>query len=145
MAMRPLRIGILVAVFPLLAGCAPSLPGVTGSVQLHGSPVDGAIVRFHWPDGTPATAPVFFAMTRADGTFEIPAGDRTRAGPPTGSFVVTIVKYKDKPVMGLPRETVAAMKSLLPAEYASPKTTPLLVELKPGGNHFEFQLSRTGK
>lgn len=138
--MMALRFGLAAAVLAAVGGCTPALPGVTGTVTLDGQPVGDAIVRFYQP-GDPASAmPVFFTVTRPDGTFDIPAGDNSRAGPPVGRFAVAVVKYKDKPVMGMPREKVAALKSLLPAAYADPAASGLTADLKGGANPVELKL-----
>lgn len=109
---------------------------VEGKVTLDGEPVIGATVTFHSyiPETERYTA-VCDGRTDELGRFRMTTYARFD-GTPAGEYVVTVVKTErplaeDEPV-----------KSLLPAKYAAPASSPLKVVVKEGINSFELELKK---
>ena len=117
----------------LLAGCGrSSAPRVAthqakGSVTYQGQPVAGAFVALHPKNQSQPGAPTPTATVQTDGTFALTtydAGD----GVPEGDYVVTLqwrktVKSGSDYVLG---------PNLLPAKYARPETSDLVVRIAAG-------------
>ena len=139
------RPGLLVvlAVTLLCASCTRSdrlaVHPVHGRVLFEGHPATEALVIFH-----PQAAGEEWALIRPsarvgpDGSFTLTtydAGD----GAPAGDYAVTIDwREHTAPVEGAPPG-----RSLLPPRYASPQTSPLHAQVKPGANELEpFKLTR---
>src|SRR5262245_6435715 len=104
----------LLALAVLCAGAvraqAPATADVEGKVHFKGQPLIQGKVEFHPLKGKPVTADI-----DKDGTYKakkVPVGERK-----------VVVKAK-----------------VLPAQYQSPKTTPLTVEVKKGKQVFDIEL-----
>ena len=121
-----------------------------GMVLYQGKPVPRAIVRFHptdpatvkIPDGEEGMPVVLTTETEEDGKFALStylADD----GVPAGDYAVTVA-------VGLPGDDVensdgqpekARRSAVTPGKiYRDPSTTPLKATVKPGENHFKFEL-----
>ncbi len=121
-----------------------------GTVLYKGKPVSKAVVRFHptdpatvkIPDGKEGMPVVLTTETDADGKFALStylADD----GVPAGDYAVTVaVGMADTDVEnsdGVPKK--ARPSAATPAKiYREPSTTPLKATVKPGENHFKFEL-----
>lgn len=89
---------------------------VSGRVTLHGQPLEGATIELHSTGGRAASG-----KTDAAGAFDLRGnGD---AGAAAGAYRVTISRKG------------------LPAKYADPAKTSLRVEIKPGDNEVNFDLT----
>jgi hypothetical protein len=107
---------------------------VSGKVTYKGAPVEGAIVTFV-PEGNGRTAT---ATTRAGGAYSLTTVDSPGAMP--GKYKVTVAKVEYAPASSLSMEAAAKAnpaeaqaKRVLPAKYASAASTPLAIEVPPGG------------
>jgi hypothetical protein len=101
---------------------------VKGKIQYQGKPINGAFVTLQ-PKAAVEGVPGPRATVAADGTFEVSTfngGD----GAPEGDYTLTVQWYKaivrDHELIGGP--------NALPAKYASPKTSGLLVSVAAGEN-----------
>jgi hypothetical protein len=156
----PRRLASPVALLVLLtvAGCGGRETGyrfdvhpVSGTVQLGGKPLPGAIVRFHAKDPAKVTVPagqegppvMLTTETNPDGTFAMStylADD----GIPAGDYTVTVAVglAADEPSVedgDGPRR--APRRAAPAARYRSPETSPLTATVKPGeANRFAFEL-----
>jgi hypothetical protein len=100
---------------------APGRPiPVKGKVLLEGKPVSGAIVVFHPQDGADPKAPRPQARTGSDGTFTL-STFKPHDGALAGRYAVTVLWQDGE-----------EGTNLLPARYASPKTSGLRAEIKEG-------------
>lgn len=138
---RAVLIG-MVAFIGLVAGCGrpPTTAVVRGRVSVAGEPLSGGLIRFYARD-TPARWSG--ATIEADGTYAVP-------DVPLGECVITVDTSNLK---GLPRPQRVATASdagdasapqpeyrPIAAQYADVKSSPLAVEVKPGGNVHDFQV-----
>ena len=113
----------------------PTYP-VTGTLTLDGKPLAGATVAFYrFNKETEKFNAISDGLTDAAGRFQVSTYSRFD-GAPAGEFIVTVVKtgkgYDDG-------ETNA--KTLLPEQYATPKTTPLKVTIKAGTNDIALEVT----
>ena len=122
-------------------GCSGQKGGanVTGSVTMGGQPQEGARVTFI-PMDSKSDVPPQGGATQADGKFTFKM--------PPGKYKVTVAKWVDKSgnVPGESEDPTQDFTQLLesgmltqvvPAQYASPETTPLSAEIPAGGKDLE--------
>ncbi len=96
---------------------------VEGKVTFKGSPADGAIVTLHpTQDSLSALRPS--GKIGTDGSFKITTYEQGD-GAPVGSYKVTVQLFK----LPANADDVRPGRSVLPAKYASPKTSGLTVEV----------------
>jgi len=144
--------------FVAFVGCSggglSGLHPVKGTVTYNGSPVEGAIISFNGEGDTrPATA-----VSKADGTYELYTLDSPGAQP--GKYIVVVSKTEgpdksknadpgfdasgvDLSMMDAAKEAGKSprkLKSLLPAKFADPGSSPLRFEVKEGTNTFDLKL-----
>lgn len=133
----PLFAAVAVLLAIGLAGCGPRRPalyGVSGEVYLHGKPVTGAGVLFCPEGGRPAGA-----VTDDAGCFQLRTW-RDADGTVAGTSVVCVTK-EERIGDTKSSDPYGEFKSVLPARYASPVTSPLRAEVVAGkGNTFRFDL-----
>jgi hypothetical protein len=119
----------LLASVATLVGCGESwveVFPVSGTVKFDGQTPHGAQIVLHpvAPPGPDAVAPT--GSVNADGSFVITSYTNGDGAPP-GEYAATIQWYKFDEKLGGPGGNV------LPAEYATPKTTPIKVSVQAGG------------
>jgi len=112
-----------------LTGCGQHVPAVTGGTQgileCEGQKIGDVQLTLYPGEGT-ATAPVGFAVTQLDGTFELYKMGAT--GPlwlPAGQYRCTL-------------ESVGAPVQI-PSRYMKPETTPLTVDWTEGMDHLHIR------
>ena len=118
----------------VLAGCAEATPDRTpvfpakGIITFKGQPTSGALVALH-PKAPVAGTPNPRANVDKDGAFKV-STYVTADGAPEGDYVVTVLWYK--PIKkGV---DVVSGPNVIPAKYANPNTSDLVVSIKPGEN-----------
>ena len=136
----------------IITGCARggaddfALYPAQGTVTYKNAPLPGATVVF-----VPDKGPTASGMTDSSGVFKLSSGGRPGAA--VGKSKVTVTKgdpnaaskaaaqMKPEDMMKVQKGEVAAPenKSLVPAAYGSPDTTPLIAEVLPDGNKNKFQ------
>jgi hypothetical protein len=130
----------------LLVGCgAPGidvkLAPVTGSVTKDGKPLADVKVIFESKD--PASkAPMLFGLTNAEGKYEIQTSSGEK-GAPAGLYKVYLAEtkapvefdYSSAKKGGPPKST-----SLIPANYQSPATTELSVDVAATGATYDISI-----
>jgi hypothetical protein len=105
---------------------------VKGKVHFEGTPTPEAVVVFYLMDGKKLTRAAD-ALVEADGSFA-PTTYKAFDGTPAGQYAVT-VSWREG---GGPNR--------LPDRYASPTTSGLRAQVKPGGpNEFSFDLTRVAR
>ncbi len=128
-------------------GCSrsngPTTYPVEGMVRVNGQPAASALVTFHPIDGQSARPT---CRVGDDGRFALTtreAGD----GAPAGEYRVTVVWTRAVAgKKGVSDGDDVPVRSLLPATYASPETTPLKATVRPGGNEpIVFEIRTTGR
>lgn len=135
----------------LLTGCASEEAGeslgatVTGTVQLNGSPVEGAMVTFRpASEGTQGA----FARTDEAGKYELSTSAVGTSGVSPGKYVVTVTKVEvaqsstaseEDPGYN-PNAKPAEAKSLLPKKYSNAKTSDLEFTVTEGNNEIPIEL-----
>jgi hypothetical protein len=113
----------LAALLVPACGGRDNLVTITGVVQLDNRPVSGAIIEFHPTQGKGRYAR---AVSEADGAFRMQTDGADGAA--SGTYRVTVTKF------GRPAKTDRRLKqSVLPAVYASRRTTPLEVTVPHDG------------
>lgn len=111
---------------------------VGGVLTLDGKPVAGATVRFTLTNPvTGKTANAADGLTDANGRFQMTAYSKFD-GCPAGEYVVVVLKAAAGFDDG---EADAGPKSLLPAAYGSPATSPLKVTVKDEANDVKLELT----
>jgi mannose-6-phosphate isomerase-like protein (cupin superfamily) len=103
------------------------LAKVTGTVTLNGKPLAGAAVKLVGENGRIATG-----VTEEDGRYTM-TSDKTNDGVAPGRYRVTI----SAPA----REKSDQPRNAIPAKYASPDVSGLMVEVAEGSNVFDFELT----
>lgn len=121
----------------LMIGCGSEsgLAPVKGRVLMNGQPLAGAAVMFH-PEGggMPATG-----VTDSNGDFEMETSQVKGAA--IGKNNVSVSKQVNAESNRKTEESeIVAMKSLTPPKYASPQTSGLSVDVKPGMERVELKL-----
>ena len=137
---RHLYLGAFALAAVVVAGCnkGPRTVPVVGTVTLDGKPVEGAAVTFvPTAEGQPA-----MSITDAQGKFTLSTG--TAAGAVPGTYAVTVVKMKEdaeaseegdpesEGLMGEENIEVDSDLYVVPQKYSDPETSGLTVEVKPG-------------
>lgn len=103
---------------------------VTGTVTLHGRPLDRGTVTFHPVE----SGPIAYGMIGMDGSYTLQTG--ARPGLDAGKYVATVVATTDAP----PSSPDSTGKLLTPARYGDPKQSDLHCEVKPGHNQLDLPL-----
>lgn len=117
-----------------LVGCAEAKPDRTpvfpakGTITFKGQPVAGALVALH-PKAPIAGTPNPRANVGKDGAFQV-STYVTADGAPEGDYTVTVLWYK--PIQKGP--DVVSGPNVIPAKYANPNTSDLVVSIKQGEN-----------
>lgn len=117
-----------------LVGCAEAKPERTpvfpakGIITFKGEPISGALVALH-PKAPIAGTPNPRANVEKDGAFKV-STYVTADGAPEGDYTVTVLWYK--PIKNGP--DIVSGPNVIPAKYASPNTSDLVVSIKPGEN-----------
>ncbi len=113
-----------------LAGDKPAAAGsLRGMVTRLGKPLPGGTIAFHGEKGGQ-----FVTSLGPDGTFAVKEM-------PAGKYQVTIETESIKPRpedKTPPKDGVRYIP--IPKVYAAPKTSPLMVEVRPGQNTFDISL-----
>lgn len=111
-----------------MAGCdtTPPLVPASGTINLDGKPLDGAVVRFVPVDGEGAW--IAEGTTDSQGRVQLRYGG-TKDGAPVGHYKV---------ILSTERPDLEGAESL-PLEFTAPETTPLLVTIEEGGSTFELE------
>lgn len=122
----------------ILSGCGSGngLAPVTGRVTLDDKPIEGAAVLFQ-PDsgGVPATG-----VTGANGEFELTTSG-LGSGATIGKNGVSVAKTVSvQPNRKIEDSEIVPMKSETPVRYASPKTSGISIDVKPGMDPVELKL-----
>ncbi|HVK15527.1 MAG TPA: hypothetical protein VM533_01175 [Fimbriiglobus sp.] len=145
------RFGGVTFVFALLgaAGCSrgdgEATYPVAGTVRVNGKPAASALVVFHPIAGLSGTARPT-GRVEADGTFALTTREGAD-GAPAGEYRVTIVWTQA--VAG--KKAVSdgddvPVRSLLPATYAKPESTPLKATVHARTNEpITFEIKTTGR
>ena len=111
-----------------LAGCSGDWGNVAGKVTVDGKPLEKGVVTLHPMNDGPAA----YGQVQ-DGSFTVSTGQK--AGVAAGSYKVTVAATT------IPRSgTKEKAQFLTPPKYATPKTSDLKAEVKPGGNTLELDL-----
>jgi hypothetical protein len=148
----------------LAVGCGPSGPElvpVTGQVTLDGQPLGLKNLYFSPVTGTAGAGAG--GNSKADGTFELLAvvGGATEdmKGAPVGQYKVVVAEpmfpieaemavqgegSEPEVAIGLPQAPKRGEKLAIPPVYSNKDTTPLQVEVKPGGGELLIELSSKG-
>jgi len=109
------------------SGCAPSnKAGVTGMVTLAGKPIENVRVTL-----TPDRGPGGAGNTAADGTYTLDAGPRDKAWVVIGPCSVCFTDLNSD--LNVPTR--------FPLRYLSDRTSGFTVDLKPGPNVCDFELT----
>jgi hypothetical protein len=106
---------------------------LTGTLAFEGAPAAGAAIVLHPQDPSLTARPR--ATVDSDGSFAVTTyepGD----GAPTGKYKVTIEWHRPVPGQESGEGDDAPPPNVLPAEYASPATTPVKVKVVRGDNEF---------
>lgn len=123
----------------LLSGCGSGngLAPVKGRVTLDGKPVEGAAVLFQAESGgVPATG-----VTGASGEFELSTSG-VGVGATIGKNGVSVAKtVSAQPNRKVEDSEIVPMKSETPVRYASPTTSGINVDVKPGMELVELTLT----
>ena len=136
---RWMAVAVLAA---LLAGCGPRGPEfgqVSGVVRIKGKPTSRIAVRFlPDPDKGNDLAIVATGASGDDGGYALQYVDRGAegAGAPVGWPRVTL---DDMRLSGL-AQGAPIPPQIIPPQYNSPSSTPLLVEVKSGDNTIDLEV-----
>ncbi len=113
-------------------GCSDSGPPrtptypVSTTITFQGKPIPGAFVALHPKDPQP-DVPTPRANISRDGELKVTTYD-TADGAPAGEYVLTIEWYK--PIKQ--GADVVAGPNVIPRKYASPKTSPVVIQVAEG-------------
>ena len=122
---------------------------VEGKVTLNGEPVADATVGF--TPTTPGGGAPAYARTDAAGTYKLqtPEG-KPEAGTIPGEYVVMVSKVVPVPTGKMIKASdgkmveVTVPKSMIPELYGKKDKTPFKVQVVPGKNRFDFELTPDG-
>lgn len=101
---------------------------VQGAIQFRGQPAHGAFVLLH-PKNAAAGVPNPRATVAQDGSFVVSTFDGND-GAPEGDYIVTVQWYR--PVKQ--GNDLVGGPNVLPARYASPRTSDVIVHIAAGEN-----------
>ncbi|HEX3601939.1 MAG TPA: hypothetical protein VHU84_17430 [Lacipirellulaceae bacterium] len=102
---------------------------VAGAIQFRGQPVEGAFVSLH-PKNAIEGIPQPRASVAKDGTFTVSTFNGND-GAPEGDYIVTVQWYK--PVRH--GDDLVGGPNVLPAKYASPRTSDVTIHVAADENH----------
>jgi hypothetical protein len=102
-----------------------------GAIQFRGQPANGAFVSLH-PKNAAEGVPNPRAMVAQDGSFTVSTYDGND-GAPEGDYIVTVQWYK--PVKQ--GNDLVGGPNVLPAKYASPRTSDVVVHIAAGENRLK--------
>ncbi len=122
----------------LVVGCkqsGPELVRVEGTVTMDGKPLANASIEFAPAPGTNATTS--YGVTDSNGHYVMEFSD-TRSGVMPGKYIVRISTEQVDEETGSIKQ-----KETVPAKYNV--NSELVVEVKPGGGPYDFQLDSKGK
>ena len=117
-------------------GCGETAPQraatypVSTRITYQGKPIPGAFVALH-PKVPQPDVPTPRANIGSDGQLKVTTYD-TADGAPAGEYVLTIEWYKPIKQGG----DVVAGPNIIPRKYASPKTSPVLIQVAEGHTSF---------
>jgi len=117
-----------------LVGCSQATSNRTpvypakGTITFKGQPISGALVALH-PKTPVAGTPNPRANVEKDGAFNV-STYVTADGAPEGDYTLTVLWYK--PVKK--GTDVVSGPNVIPAKYANPNTSNLVVSIKQGEN-----------
>jgi hypothetical protein len=126
--------GLLVGLFALGCGGAPSTGDVTGVNTFNGAPVEAGAITFIPSDGKSPTAGC--TVTQGRYSARVPVGKAKVVI--NGTKVVgkkKVYNTPDSPVMPVTQE-------LLPAKYSDNGKTELTFDVKPGQNEKNWELTK---
>jgi hypothetical protein len=104
---------------------------VLGAIQFRGQPANGAFVSLH-PKKAVEGVPNPRATVDKDGSFTVSPYDGND-GAPAGDYVVTVQWYK--PVKQ--GNDLVGGPNVLPAKYASPRTSDVIIHIAEGENRLK--------
>jgi hypothetical protein len=123
----------MLVLFAVASGCGearvPVYP-VTGKVTFQGKPPVGAQVVLHSVNPAAASDIAPSGTVKSDGSFAISAYDDAD-GAPQGEYVATVQWFKIIPEQG------GRGPNVLPAKYASAKSSPIRVSVTSGPTNVE--------
>lgn len=128
-----------------VSGCGDDVPfgEVEGTVRLDGRPLENVAVTFFADHAKGMTGPRATARTDASGHYRL-RGEGSRYRAQVGWHRVTV---EDLALYSLPRDEDApaaeAPKPKLPGAYGHPGKTPLRVQVQPGRQTIDLDLSWT--
>ena len=115
---------------------------VAGTVRVNGKPATSALVTFHSLDGSARPT----GRVAEDGTFALTTREGAD-GAPVGEYRVTVVWTE-----AVARKRAVSdgddvpVRSLLPAAYSKPESTPLKATVKAGANEpIVFEIKTAGR
>lgn len=108
----------------------------SGLLILNGKPLPAASIMLHPESTYDGSFVTPAAKTDADGAFRLRTAS-VRDGAPVGKYAVTVRLFRPT----IDGESLVDGPNLLPEQYASPKTTPLSVEILPGSNRFNIEIN----
>ena len=110
-----------ILVIPLIVGCSQSMDAtVKGRVTYNGQPVENAILQFGYIGDGPSAQ----AITITNGKYQVRTG--SQLGATAGEYVVAISP---------------AEAGSIPKKYTDSKTSGLTLQIKPGRNSFDIDLT----
>jgi hypothetical protein len=104
---------------------------VLGAIQFRGQPTNGAFISLHPKNATEGVLNPR-AMVAQDGSFTVSTYDGND-GAPEGDYIVTVQWYK--PVKQ--GNDLVGGPNVLPAKYASPRTSDVVVHIAQGENRLK--------
>lgn len=140
-----------------LAGCSSGTPlpdfveklvPVSGKLMLDGEPLAGATVVFN-PDPSAAGGETAYGVTDTDGNIEVKTqipGNTPREGIVEGRYVVTAFKLEMPDGSPVPKDMTDAdaeadgARHVVPPIYLDASSSPLKVDIKPGGEPLVLEL-----
>jgi hypothetical protein len=135
---RKVTATLVVAAFGILPGlgCGESesrvpVHPVLGAIQFRGQPANGAFVSLH-PKNAAEGVPNPRATVAKDGSFLVSTYDGND-GAPEGDYIVTVQWYK--PVKQ--GNDLVGGPNVLPAKYASPRTSDVVIHIAAGENRLK--------
>jgi hypothetical protein len=114
-----------------ISGCSePRIPvfPVSGKVSFQGKPPVGAQVILHRTDTAPENDVTPVGIVQVDGSFKVSAYD-VGDGAPQGEYVATVEWFK---IVENPGGGGGRGPNVIPAKYASSKTSPVKVSVNGG-------------